>query len=87
MGTVEVECPSCKKEVEIPDLDGHYACPLCNVVFEYDVDDDHPSADDEDGLDWMDVAILLFFIFFFAFLAVGFLFGEVCEGPGCGGGP
>ena len=35
----------CKGEVEIPELDGHYTCPLCNVVFEYEVDDDHPSAD------------------------------------------
>jgi hypothetical protein len=73
--------------VGIPDLDGHYACPLRNVVFEYEVDDDRSLADDEDEFDWMDVAILLFFISFFAFFVVGLLFGEVCSGPGCGGGP
>ena len=80
MGTVGVECPSCKGEVGIPDLDGHYACPLCNVVFEYEVDDDRSLADDEDEFDWMDVAILLFCISFFAFFVVGLLLEKYAAG-------
>ena len=84
---VEVECPSCEGEVEVPNLDGHYACPMCNAVFEYEVDDNASFAEDEDGFDWMDVAIWLWVIFFFGISTMVILFGEPCNGPGCGGGP
>ena len=87
MDNVEVECPSCEGEVEVPNLDGHYACPICSVVFEYEVDDNASFAEDEDGFDWMDVAIWLWFIFFFGISTMVILFGERCTGPGCYGGP
>ena len=86
--TVEVECPSCEGEVEVPNLDGHYACPLCNGVFEYEVDDDASYDGDEDGLDWAVVTRQLVFACFVVLFVLFAFFAEPCEpGVPCGGGP
>lgn len=33
---VEVECPACEGEVDVPNITGHYTCPLCDAEFEFE---------------------------------------------------
>ncbi len=33
---VVVECPACERSVNVPGLDGHYRCPLCKGVIDFD---------------------------------------------------
>lgn len=32
----EVECPTCEGDVEVPNVSGHYTCPLCDAEFEFE---------------------------------------------------
>ena len=53
-----VECPACEGSVNVPDHDGHYRCPLCKGVFDFD--GSQKGAEAWQG--WIFWSVLLLFI-------------------------
>ena len=71
---VEVECPLCESDIEVPDVEGHYECPECEGTFEYEgVESDSPIVSLREI--W---PVVVFFILFITGSALIIIFGETC---------
>ena len=77
---VEVKCPLCESNIEVPDVEGHYECPDCKGIFEYE-------GVESGSLFWFAVRefwpLAVFFILFITASALMIIFGEPCQ-PNCG---
>lgn len=69
---IEVKCPLCEADVEVPDVDGHYECPECKDVFEYEGLKSKSTRS-------LTNFIILFFVIWGGAMILGLLgFGEWC---------
>ena len=76
---IEIACPSCGSDIEIPDVEGNYECPECKGDFEYEgVDSELPAPSI-----WEIWPLVVFFIVFITGSAFVIIFGEPCTEP-CG---
>ena len=75
---VEIKCPLCESNVEVPDVEGHYECPECEGIFEYEGVESGSAIVSLSEI-W---PLVVFFIFFITVSAFVIIFGEPCDNCG-----
>ena len=75
----EFKCPLCESTLQVPDVEGHYECPDCKGIFEYE-------GVESDSLIWFALRkfwpLVVFFILFTTASVLMIIFGEPCDNCG-----
>ena len=79
---VEVECPTCGGDVEVPNVSGNYTCPLCAAVFEF-----NSQGSSDVGGEVGTINPVLYIIIIMAIATVLNFLARVLGLDGPGGGP